>query len=42
MKVTAMFQNDTDISSSTNEQQTISIAINAVLKMMVMVDLPQH
>ncbi len=30
MKVTAMFQNDTDISSSTNEQQTISIAINAV------------
>ena len=30
MKVTAMFQNDTDISSSANEQQTISIAINAV------------
>ena len=30
MKVTAMFQNDTDISSSTNEEQTISIAINAV------------
>ena len=30
MKVTAMFQNDTDISSSTNEQQTISIGVNAV------------
>ena len=30
MKVTAMFQNDTNISSSTNEQQTISIAVNAV------------
>ena len=30
MKVTAMFQNDTDVSSSANEQQTISIAINAV------------
>ena len=30
MKVTAMFQNDTDISSSTNEEQTISIAVNAV------------
>ncbi len=30
MKVTAMFQNDIDISSSANEQQTISIAINAV------------
>ena len=30
MKVTAMFQNDTDISSSSNEQQTISIGVNAV------------
>ncbi len=30
MKVTAMFQNDTDISSSANEQQTISIGVNAV------------
>ncbi len=30
MKVTAMFQNDTDISSSTNEEQTISIGVNAV------------
>ncbi len=30
MKVTAMFQNDTDISSSANEEQTISIAVNAV------------
>ena len=30
MKVTAMFQNDTDISSSTTEQQTISIGVNAV------------
>ena len=30
MKVTAMFQNDTDVSGSGNEQQTISIAINAV------------
>ena len=30
MKITAMFQNDTDISSSANEEQTISIAINAV------------
>ena len=30
MKVTAMFQNDTDISSSANEEQTISIGVNAV------------
>ena len=30
MKVTAMFQNDTNISSSTNEEQTISIGVNAV------------
>ena len=30
MKVTAMFQNDTDVTSSGAEQQTISIAINAV------------
>ena len=30
MKVTAMFQNDTEVTSSTNEQQTISISINAV------------
>ena len=30
MKVTAMFQNDTDVSSSGNEQQTISVSINAV------------
>ena len=30
MKVTAMFQNDTAVSSSTNEQQTISVSINAV------------
>ena len=30
MKVTAMFQNDTPVSSSSNEQQTITIAINAV------------
>ena len=30
MKVTAMFQNDTNISSSSNEQQTISIGVNAV------------
>ena len=30
MKVTAMFQNDTAVSSSTTEQQTISVAINAV------------
>ena len=30
MKVTAMFQKDNDVTSSTNEQQTISIAINAV------------
>ena len=30
MKVTAMFQNDIDVSSSSNEQQTISVEINAV------------
>ena len=30
MKVTAMFQNDTEVTSSTNEQQTISVSINAV------------
>ena len=30
MKVTAMFQNDTAVSSSSNEQQTVSISINAV------------
>ena len=30
MKVTAMFQNDTEVTSSTNEQQTISVGINAV------------
>ncbi|MBR3363102.1 MAG: hypothetical protein IKG40_04165 [Bacilli bacterium] len=30
MKVTAMFQNDTEVESSTNEQQTISVSINAV------------
>ena len=30
MKVTAMFQNDTDVSGSSNEQQTISVSINAV------------
>ncbi len=30
MKVTAMFQNDTDISSSVTEEQTISIGVNAV------------
>ena len=30
MKVTAMFQNDTEVTSSINEEQTISIAINAV------------
>ena len=30
MKVTAMFQNDTEVTSSTNEEQTISIGVNAV------------
>ena len=30
MKVTAMFQNDTEVSGSGNEQQTISVSINAV------------
>ncbi|MBR3362870.1 MAG: hypothetical protein IKG40_02975, partial [Bacilli bacterium] len=30
MKVTAMFQNDTEVTSSTNEQQSISVSINAV------------
>ena len=30
MKVTAMFQNDTEVTNSTNEQQTISVSINAV------------
>ena len=30
MKVTAMFQDDTEVTSSTNEQQTISVSINAV------------
>ena len=30
MKVTAMFQNDTEVTSSTNEEQSISIGVNAV------------
>ena len=30
MKVTAMFQNDTEVSGSGNEQQTISVSINAI------------
>ena len=30
MKVAAMFQNDTEVSGSGNEQQTISISINAI------------